>query len=444
MDQELFNSLVGVIKDKKAFQNTKMSVYDGSYQTESLGIALPRNLDRKIQTKLPWGKVAVDNLLQDLSFDGFKNDKLGFTKILKKYGGYRAIKSAQKNSMIGACSFLTILPGENGEPVFTVYTGAEGTGVWDSRHGFVAGLVENNRRVVSTGTDVVEDYLFFRPGEVQLVSSSGEVLQSADMPTDRMLFIPFIYGQDVAVNPFGESRLNAPFINALESGLRGQKNLDIASEINLSRGKVLLSEGALDNNSSIMVGDVKANVAELMMIKSVTGTTMKLEDLGTADINELRNTLESSAVNAATAVSMTPTAFGFSPSNGSYSEGTLAALSKPYTKLVEDSQDDYGDTIKEVAVTAMSLATGQYFPEWEDIIPVFRSDLDVDRLGAVGDGLGKILNLSGVNDAVSGFIDEKILGLSVAKDAMEVKLPDFRVAREAALKGGDARNTKIV
>lgn len=433
MDNNLFNELVENLESKKSFQKKNRSIYEGTYSAYSLGIALPKKLDRVVSAKLPWGKIAVDNLLQDVSFDGFRDDELGFTKILYRYGGYEAIHSAQKNSMIGACSFVTVLPSDEGDPMFTVYTGSEATAKWDSRDGFVAGLVENTKSITPLGNSyTVVDYLLFEPGYVHLVSDVGKILKTNEMPTDTMLFVPFVFGQDVAVKPFGETRYNDPFVSALESGLRNQKNMDIASEINLSRGKVLLSEGSLETGESVMVGDVEANLAELMIIKSVSGTTMKLADLGTADTKELRDNLSVCATNAAAAVSMDPTAFGHQPANGSFSEETINVLSKPYTKLVDDSRLAYGKSIRELAIATMSLATGQYHQDWEDIDPVFRNDFSVDKLGAVGDGLGKLLSLEGASDKVNEFINEKVLGLGVRDEALRVNLPDFSVSREAA------------
>lgn len=433
---EGFVELVETLQAKKKFHYGKRAVYDGTHSIPSLGLALPKKFEQLAPSKLPWGRIAVDHLLQDISFDGFKGDVLGFTKLLKRYGGYSAIRSAQKNSMIGACSFITVLPNDEGAPIFTVYTGAEATGKWDSRYGFVAGLVENevSTSTIAQNSYTVVDYLYFEPGRVHKVDPNGTILSTTEMPTDRMLFVPFIYGQDVALKPFGESRFNAPFVSALESGLRNQKNMDIASEINLSRGKVLLAEGGIDNGDALTLGDSKTNIAEMLVIKSATGTTMKLEDLGVSDVKELRDNLATCANNAASAVSMSPTAFGYQPANGSFSEGTVSLLAKPYDKLVSDSREVYGDSIRELAIAAMSMSTGQYHSDWEDIEPVFKNDFNVDKLGAVGDGLGKLLALEETSDAITDFINENVLGLSVADEAMRVRLPNFGAAKEAAEK----------
>ena len=127
---DLFEKMVKNISSKQNYHTKKQTVYKGEHTAKTLNIALPREFDRKLITNLSWAKTAVDTLQNDLQFDAFENDTLGFTRLFSDANGYSASESAIKNSMIGACSFVSVLPGKNGRPFFNAFTCAEASRVF--------------------------------------------------------------------------------------------------------------------------------------------------------------------------------------------------------------------------------------------------------------------------------------------------------------------------
>ena len=428
--KELFLELRATLHSKVAWQVEKRRVYDGKLTASTLNIALPKAFDGKLKTLLGWGGVAVDTLHSDLVFDGFRNDLLGFTRLLDSCRAWPVIDSAIRNALIGACSFVTVLPGLGGLPVFTVYSGSEATALFDSSDGFVAGLVFVGNVDDRPGSMRVsmDRYLLFLSGIVLTLDGEGRVVDEWVAPTERLLFTPFIFNGDEAVEPFGRSRLNAAFVNSLESALRSLKLIEIGHDVRIAIRNVLLADGT--DPSGLSMGESSSDLSKLTTIFNSGTGSLKLEQLAGPSTSELQGMLSLIAGNAASAVQMDASSFGFNPSNGSVSEGTLEQLGKPYRNLVRSSREDFGQAVKELALTGMDLATGGgYNRDWDFIQPVFRGGVPLSQFGAIADGLGKLSNVSTGVD-FSRFIKEEVLGVSVRDEALLVELPDFSRAQE--------------
>ena len=79
--QQYFSEMVTNISVKSSWQKERQELYKGNHSASTLNIALPREFDHKLITRLGWAKTAIDTLQNDLQFDGFSNDSLGFTRL---------------------------------------------------------------------------------------------------------------------------------------------------------------------------------------------------------------------------------------------------------------------------------------------------------------------------------------------------------------------------
>lgn len=428
----MFEQMCATLQNKKSYQKERRLIYEGKYTASTLNFALPKKLERKLVTHLGWPKTAVDTLHHDLRFDGFKNDSLGFTRLLSESGGYEAIDAAVKNSMIGACSFISVLPGEDGKPFFTVFSGAEATGLYDSRKGMIAGLTINSYSS-TFGQKFIKDYLLFTPGTIyKIAAESREVIEAYDVPTQKMLLIPFIYDQDVAVKPFGSSRINDPAINALESALRTLKLIEFGHDLRVAIRNILLADGV--DPDDLAKSEQNPSMTSLLTIFNSSSTgTLKLEQLVAPDTKELQDQLGLLAANFGNSVSMSASSFGYQPANGSFGAKAIEEQAKAYNDLVKHQKRSYGASIKALAIAAMSLATGQSFEEWEEIVPVFEETISNSEFGAIADGLQKLAILAPGIDFTE-FIERKVLGKTVREEALKIDLPDLSLALKNAEK----------
>ena len=132
------------------------------------------------------------------------------------------------------------------------------------------------------------------------------------------------------------------------------------------------------------------NLMNLLTIFNEGSGNLSLEQVVAPDTAELQNMLGLLANNFASSVGMSSTAFGYHPRNGSFGDTATEENSKPYNNLVRKQRENYGKSIKELAIAAMSLASGQYYSEWEAINPVFIDKVPVSQFGAVADGIQKL------------------------------------------------------
>ena len=427
---ENFQEMKKLLQEKSAWQLSRRNIYDGKYTANTLNIALPAAFDRKLKTHLAWPKIAIDTLRDSLSFDAFENDTLGFTSLLNTFGGYESIDSAIKNSMIGACAFISVLPdSETGKPFFNVYSGAEASGLYDSATGLLStGIVINSYSVVGQ-QKLIKDYLLFEPGMVYKISANGEILEKTKVLTDRLLLIPFIYDQDVAVNPFGSSRISAPAINALESALRTLKLLEFGNDSRVALRNILMAEGTSPEEIGTITPEPSLNTITTLFSEG-TGT-LKLAQVVAPPTEELQKMLGLLAGNFASSMSMPASAFGYHPVNGVAGGDSIEDTNRALNNLIQRQRSVYGNAIKMLAITAMSLSTGQYFDEWNQIDAAFSETVNTNKIGALADGLGK-LSLIAPGYDFSKFIDKHITGKSLKSQALSVSLPSFEKSKNAA------------
>jgi hypothetical protein len=251
------------------------------------------------------------------------------------------------------------------------------------------------------------------------------------MPTKRILLEPFIYDQDLAARPFGESRINRSAKSALKSALVVNLLLAAGREHRVGNLHMLIldkafTEGVIDE---VEKSELSSKMGKINTVS--TSADAKLEQLAGVPTDELQKLFTYYITQFAAAVEMPVSLFGIQPSNGSFSEGSLAELNRPYNSILDGCRDAYGQAIKNLALSGMSLLTPED-PDWQDIEPVWLEPANPSLFGAISDGVGKIKAYKPEFDDTEYL--RQNLGLSTRDAAMKVKLPNFEVAEEIAAK----------
>lgn len=429
MDQdkflEDFNLMQETLVEVQDFHAEKQEAYDGDRFAKVLAVTKNAKIQEIISKQSSWGKVGVDTLLRDVSFDAFENDTFGLTKLLVDVNADAHIESAQKNSMIGACAFVAIFPREDELPVLATYTGSQATGIKEL-HGdeLKYGLAE---KVVDEDGEVLE-YFFFEKGWIHVVDADGEVLESVELETETMALVEFNYGLDVANKPHGSSRLSSTSLSAMDSALNSEALMQQAGIVNTLKSDIIVVSGSPDSISS---SAIEGNIDSYSILFNDSG------DAGSVDVKRSAETSVTSheklyniSGNAfATAMGFDPSVLGLESASGSYSSDALSHMNKNYETTVNSARRNYSKSILELAIKVYEIASGSDENDFTGITVAFNEVFDISRVGALGDALQK-LETAGIDLPVE-FINKK-LGVPLRQQALAQGYADFNLSRFTA------------
>lgn len=423
---ELFNQMQQTILEKNSYQRTARDLYDGDWQPsgESRKL-LPESIAKRINVSLDWAKIAIDTLKSDLKFDGFKRDDLGFTRLLWDYGAYPIIDSAITNSMIGACAFISVIPSPDGtRPIYTAYTGAEATGVYDS----VTGRLKYGLVVHNVQDSVVTEWLFFGPGYIVRLNSDAQVLGRVDLATNVVALQPFVYEPDAAARPFGRSRIGHGARSQIAQGILASKLHAAIAIRNANNEDLLTVTGSVDDMDNLESGSGLGK----LRIFNMTDTEAKIALERMKDIDpKASESMYTSAGEKFAAQEFIPASFlGITPANGGSSAETHKELSKPYNGLVDDCRGNYGKSIKHLAIIAMMVMTGQYSSSWERIEAEWEQEISPDSLVKYADGLSKIVTMfpEGLSEVKENILRK--MGVTIRESLLDKPMTNFTAARQ--------------
>lgn len=426
----LFYQMATTIAGKQAWQQGRSALYDGKHTATMVKITKDRRVSAHVAQSLDWPRIAVDYLAADCSFDAFENDSFGITRLLVEADGDQAIQSAITNSMIGAVSFVAIIPRDEGLPILVPFTGAEATGIKDVRgNGLQYGLAVKKRE-----NGVITEFYLFEKGYIHVVNPAGEAIDTVDLGVpDLMPFVQFSYDPDTASKPFGRSRISDAAITSLDSTLRNMGLSEQVSLINLLKGDLLLVNGQPDGLSASKQFEQNVGALKTMFFDGLDLNGIRLEQLDQIQLAEIEQNISRGAMNFASSMSMLPTAFGEQPSNGSFSAESLAEMQKPYTQVKNRVRLSYGNSIKLLAIELFKMVLqSSDVSDAEEIRTVFSEDTKIDRIGAIGDAFQKLstsLQALGTDIPIPEQYLRQIIGIPLRPTVIDQELPNFQAAR---------------
>jgi hypothetical protein len=429
-NQSPFYEMVATISTKESYQKGRRLLYDGSHTASMARITKDPRVSKHVKSTLDWPRVAVDYMVSDCVFDAFENDDFGVTRLLVESRGDQALLSAITNSMIGAVSFIAVIPRDDGRPILVPFSGAEATGVRTARGDELAyGLAVKERE-----NGIVTKWYLFEKGVIKIVNPAGELLDSVDLGVDVMPFIQFSYDPDEAVSPFGRSRLSQASISALDSGLRNRSLSEQVSLINLLKGDLMMVAGSgTEGLKATEEFKTAVGTLKMMFFEGIDLDGVRLEQLQQIELSQVQSAISRAATDFATSVSMLPTSFGESPSNGSYSEGAMKQLDKPGKQTKNRVRMSYADSIKRLAIVLFKMvAQSDDVEDIEGIRTVFREDFDKDIMAGLGDAFQKFSTSFQDQNVELKFTNayiRELVGMPLRPDVIDEPLPSFEKSR---------------
>lgn len=228
---------------KKGRVMLRYSFYDMKHMAQDFGISTPPDL-RGMMNVLGWCGKSVDALADRLSFQGFGNDAYGLNDIYAMNNQDIMPDSAILGALIGACSFIYIVAGEDSFPLMRVIDGRHATGIIDP--------VTN---MLKEGYAILEFDEFDQPiTEAYFVAGAttyyekGKEPYTIKNPAPYPLLVPVIYRPD-ATRPFGHSRISRACMSIVDGAMRTVKRSEISAEFYSYPQKYILG---MDSNAEQM------------------------------------------------------------------------------------------------------------------------------------------------------------------------------------------------
>lgn len=211
------------LKSKQPRVETRYRYYDMKATLSYRSPEIPAQL-ACMASVLGWCGTAVDSLADRLVFREFKNDAFDLTGIYQMNNMDIIFDSAILAALIGACSFIYIVPDDN-TPRMRVLDAYNATGTIDPvTHMLMEGYAVLERDV--SGSPTIEAY--FLPESTTYYPKGGKAYAISHR-TPYCLLVPVIYRPD-ATRAFGHSRIKRSCIGLTQMAMRAVFRSDIASE----------------------------------------------------------------------------------------------------------------------------------------------------------------------------------------------------------------------
>lgn len=209
---------------KKGRVMLRYSFYDMKHAAQDFGISTPPDL-RSMMSILGWCGKSVDALADRLTFQGFGEDAYGLNDIYAMNNMDIMPDSAILGALIGSCSFIYIVAGEDGFPLMRVIDGRHATGIIDPvtnmlKEGYAILEFDEFDQPITEAYFVAGSTTYYEKGKEPYV-----VKNAAPYP----LLVPVIYRPD-ATRPFGHSRISRACMSIVDGAMRTVKRSEIAAE----------------------------------------------------------------------------------------------------------------------------------------------------------------------------------------------------------------------
>ena len=377
----------------KSGVDLRYAQYAMKYHESSIGVTIPPEIRQRYRAVLGWCAKGVDSLADRLVFREFGNDDFEVNEIFQLNNPDVFFDSAILSSLIGACSFVYVSKGEDGEPRLQVIEASNATGVINP----ITGLLTEGYAVLQRdeyGKALLEAY--FTPTHTIYIRGGDftPVVNQTGVP----LLVPIIHRPD-AVRPFGRSRITLSGMYYQALGKRTLERSDVTAEFYSFPQKYVLGV----SQEAEPLDTWKATVSSMLQFtKDEDGDRPSIGQFTTSSMSPFTEQLRTAAAGFAGEMGLTLDDLGFVSDNPSSVEA-IKASHENLRLAGRKAQRSLGSGLLNVAYVAACLRDefpyqrnqfNRLMPKWE---PLFEAD--ASSLTLIGDGVLKI------NQAIPGYID---------------------------------------
>ncbi len=392
--------------------------YAMQHREPPIGITIPPEIRRHYQAVLGWCAKGVDSLADRLVFREFANDDFNVNDIFQQNNPDVFFDSVVLSTLIGACSFVYISKGEDGEPRLQVIEASNATGILNP----ITGLLTEGYAVLQRdefGTPLQEAY--FTPDWTLYIQNGKNIPIKNE--TGIPLLVPVIHRPD-AVRPFGRSRITRAGMYYQRYAKRTLERADVTAEFYSFPQKYILGT----DPDMERLDKWQATVSSLLQFsKDEDGDKPTVGQFTTSSMSPFTEQLRTAAAGFAGEMGLTLDDLGFVSDNPSSVEA-IKASHENLRLAGRKAQRSLGSGLLNVAYVAVCLRDNfpylrsqitKLVPKWE---PLFEAD--ATTLTMLGDGVIKI------NQSLPGYITAETIrdltGIRGDESAMPV-IPEERL-----------------
>lgn len=358
--------------------------YDSKPPWPHMAIKYPPEM-RYMGTVLGWCSTAVDAVADRLVFSGFRNDTFDFNQIFQLNNLDILCNSAMLAALIGGCSFIYIAEDEAGFPRMRVLDGMDATGILDPvthmlREGYA--VLERD----SSKEPVLEAY--FTTGNTTFFPKDGEPYSIPNVAPYPLL-VPVIHRPD-ATRAFGHPLITRACMELTQAAMRTVRRSEIAAEYYSFPQRYVLGM----SEDAERFDKWEASFSALLRIdKDEDGDVPKLGQFPSLSMSPHGEQLKILAGAFAGETGLIIDDLGFSGANPA-SADAIKASHERIRLAVKKAQHTFGTGFLNAGYLAACVRDEypylrqQIFSTKPIFEPIF--DLDVAKLGALGDAVFKI------------------------------------------------------
>lgn len=402
--------LLGLAEKSNKVQD-KYDYYNADNEIIDLGISTPRRL-QQTRPGIGWASRAVNTLSDRVVFDGFAGDTFGINDYMDSIGAGTVINQGKHDAFVAGVSFIAVADDENTDRKMLIpFTAQEATGIVDQ----TTGLLKYGLAVTKWSPPKVKkrgqlfapcDYVVFTP-QWTAVYINRELDQIVENPTGRTLLHPLTHRAS-ADRPLGKSRITNTVRRIIQEVGRMKRREEIAEEFYSLPQRYIngIAEGAeKDSNFDSAIGMVWT------INKDEDGEKPDIGQLTQMSIDQFETAKKDKARDFCAETSLTLRNLGYETSNPTSAE-SLSAMSDDLLLEAQNSQDEMGKQIKEIAITLrLAIDGNDTIPDGlSDIVPAWKPIFQVD-VGAAGDALFKLLTV--MPELAGTLAGYRMLGVSV-------------------------------
>lgn len=374
----------------------KYEYYNATQRVVDLGISTPKKF-ANMKPGVGWASRAVNTIADRINFDGFANDDFGINDLFDKVGAPAVLNKAKTDALIAGCSFVAVMPTDDGSIKLLPFTATEATGIIDQRTGLLeTGLAvtrwypfdqryEAWRDWSKVGL-IPADYVLFSR-EFTAFFIDQKLVRIVENPTGRPWLHVLTHRQS-ADRPFGKSRISNTVRRIVDEVGRLKIRYEIAAEFYSAPQRYIngLAEGTMSSaNLESALGKIWG------ITKDEDGEKPEIGQLAQMSINQFSDQKKDLARDFCAETALTLRNLGYETANPTSAE-SLSAMSDDLLLEAQESQTELGREFKEIAISMRMLLNGNnLIPErLKAIEPTWKPLFQID-VGSAGDAVYKLI-----------------------------------------------------
>jgi hypothetical protein len=391
--EKLATHLLKCLAEKSIKTNDKYQYYNADNEIHDFGISTPQKM-RNNKPGIGWASRAVNTLSDRVVFDGFANDKFGINDTLDSINASSIISKGKHDAFIAGCAFVMVADDPiAGTKALVPFTAMEATGEVNQTSGLLKyGLAVTKwaepRPKIRGVRFAPYNYMVFTP-DFTAIFEGRTISQIITNPTGRCLLHPLTHRAS-ADRPLGKSRLTNTARRIIQEVGRLKRREEIAEEFYALPQRYIsgLADGAeVDSNLDSAIGKVWT------ITKDEDGEKPDIGQLTQMSINQFETAKKDKARDFCAETALQLRNLGYETANPTSAE-SLTAMSDDLLLEAQNSQEEMGRQVKEIAITLrLALDQNNVIPEGlDEIVPSWKPIFQVD-VGAAGDALYKLFTV---------------------------------------------------